>query len=177
MVTDHRTSIVTSQFPHRQDTSILILFQQSIDETDILLRLNDSEQWMQGTECIPQGENGVHRLIWLSSMYLTIQTTIPSVDVGKQTWRNTCMIKCRIEHGLLVNIPPLNIYLTQILVPVTTGISLHSLKVPSRNLCQIFFAPSPSTEESATFTSTCSSLSVAKWSNAFFTGKTRFPSG
>ena len=70
-------------------------------------------------------------------MYLTVKATITSVHIGKQARRNARMVKGRIEYGLLLRIIRLNIYLAQIIIPVTAGISLYLLKIPSGNLCQI----------------------------------------
>ena len=53
VVTNHGTGIISGKLPHRQDSPISVLLQQSVDKTGIKFRFDDGKQRMQGTEGVP----------------------------------------------------------------------------------------------------------------------------
>ena len=75
---------------------------QRVDKLVVQVGVDDSHQWVQRAERIPQGEDSIQRIDGVSLMYFEIHAEIASVCIGKQVRADGRMIQGGIEDGLVV---------------------------------------------------------------------------
>ena len=117
MIAYHRARIVARQFPHGKYTAFALLLDERADEGLVQIRIDNRHQRVVGTERVPQRENGIDGLFHATLMHFQIHAKITPVGIGKQIGLHTRMIKRRIEHGTLVFILRLDIYLGKVFIP------------------------------------------------------------
>ena len=111
MIANHRSRVVGSTIPFRENASLTLFLQQRTDIAFVGMRVYDGEQRMQRTECVPNRKSGVNRVFLIGGMHFQVHPQITSVYIGKQVRTQECMIHGGIENGKLVGVFRFHVYL------------------------------------------------------------------
>ena len=136
MVSDHAACVVASAVPFGYKSAVLALADERTDVGLVLCGVDDGDERVQGTVCVPKREDGVVRVGRVALVCLEVHAEVTSVDILEDIRRELGMVECRIEDGALVNgsgigLVDFDVNAVQCVLPQCSGSLLGGIEVPT----------------------------------------------